>query len=387
MANRLSLKAAFGFARRFTGLAGGYWSERGRWSVRLLAAALLVLTVAQVSVPVMMNLWSQRLFDALEQRAMDRLPVMAAAACGIMLFNIAVTVAHLWVKRRLQFGWREWLTRRLLKDWLSDGREQAMATRPGGLDNPDGRIAEDIRIVTELAIDLGHSLTYCLLLLVSFAGILWQLSGVVEIAFGNAFGGAAIPVPGHLLLLALVFSAAGSAAIAVGQPLVHAAERRQRLEADFRFGLARVRENAPAIARQHGESAERSRMALLFGGVRRGWERQTGALVRVMAFGASYSVLSTVFPILVVAPRYVAGTITLGMMMQTAQAFQQTVAALSWPIDNLATVAQWKASVERVLGLKDALAKDALAANAPLPTVKACAQDVLSDGGNTVRTR
>ncbi|WP_454016234.1 SbmA/BacA-like family transporter [Azospirillum sp. Marseille-Q6669] len=379
MVSRISLRAASGFVRRFAGLAGGYWAGRDRWSVWLLTAALLTLTVAQVSVPVMLNLWSQRLFDALEQRAMDRLPVMAAAAGGILLFNIAVTVSHLWVKRRIQFGWRAWLTRRLVGGWLSDGRELALPSCPGDHDNPDGRIAEDVRIVTELAIDLGHSLTYCLLLLVSFAGILWRLSGVVPVTLG----GVSVPVPGHLLLLALAFSAAGTAAaIAVARPLVRAAERRQGLEADFRFGLARVRENAPVIARQHGEAVERSRMALLFGGVRRGWERQTGALVRVMAFGASYSVLSTVFPILVVAPRYVAGAITLGMMMQTAQAFQQAVAALSWPIDNLATVAQWKASVERVLGLKEAL--DGIA---PLPPVKARAPDCLSDGGNTAQKR
>ncbi|WP_051658419.1 SbmA/BacA-like family transporter [Azospirillum argentinense] len=379
MAKRIFPRTASGFVRRFVGLAGGYWSGRERWSVWLLAVALLALTVAQVSVPVMMNLWSQRLFDALEQRALERLPVMAAAAGGILLYNIAVTVAHLWVKRRLQFGWRAWLTRRLVGEWVSDGREQALPSRPGDHDNPDGRIAEDVRIVTELAVDLGHSLTYCLLLLVSFASILWQLSGVVPVAFG----GVSLAVPGHLLVLALAFAAAGTAAaVAVARPLVRAAERRQGLEADFRFGLARVRENASVIARQRGEAVERGRISLLFDGVRRGWERQTGALVRVMAFGASYSVLSAVFPILVVAPRYAAGVITLGVMMQTAQAFQQAVAALSWPIDNLATVAQWTASVERVLGLKEAL--DGIA---PLPPVKAPAPGFRSDGGNTARKR
>ncbi|CAO3381103.1 SbmA/BacA-like family transporter [Azospirillum argentinense] len=379
MARGLFPGTASGFVRRFAGLAGGYWSGRDHWSVRPLAVALLALTVGQVSVPVMMNLWSQRLFDALEQRAMDRLPVMAAAAGGILLFNIAVTVAHLWVKRRIQFGWRVWLTRRLVGDWVSGGRELALPSRPGDHDNPDGRIAEDVRVVTELAVDLGHSLTYCLLLLVSFAGILWRLSGVVQVGFG----GVSLAVPGHLLLLALAFAAAGTtAALAVARPLVRAAERRQGLEADFRFGLARVRENAPIIARQQGEAVERGRLALLFGGVRRGWERQTGALARVMAFGASYSVLSAVFPILVVAPRYAAGAITLGVMMQTAQAFQQAVAALSWPIDNLATVAQWTASVERVLGLKEAL--DGIT---PLPPVKADASGFVSDGGNTARKR
>jgi putative ATP-binding cassette transporter len=141
----------------------------------------------------------------------------------------------------------------------------------------------------------------------------------------------------------------------VGQPLVRAVNRRQSFEADFRFGLARVRENAQSVALLHGESDERQRLCGLLGGVRLGWHGQTRALSNMMVFSATYSVLSAAFPILVAAPRYIAGAISLGVLMQTAQAFQQTVAALSWPIDNLPRAAEWKASVERVLGLHDAL--------------------------------
>jgi putative ATP-binding cassette transporter len=138
---------------------------------------------------------------------------------------------------------------------------------------------------------------------------------------------------------------------------VRATNRRQGLEADFRFGLVQIRENAQSIALLHAESEERARLGKLLTGVRGGWRRQTGAWSDVMIFSAGYSVLSTAFPILIAAPRYISGAITLGVLMQTAQAFQQTVAALSWPIDNLGRYADLKASAERVLGLREALGR------------------------------
>ncbi|WP_448187360.1 ABC transporter ATP-binding protein/permease [Azospirillum sp. sgz301742] len=343
-----------GFFGRFLGLVRGYWCSERKWTVRLMAAALLVLTMGQVTVPVLINLWSERLFDALEQRSMDGFLLMIGAVGAIIVFNIVIVTLHLQVKRRLQFGWRQWLTQNLLDDWLSRGRHHQITYLPGDHDNPDGRIAEDIRIATEVAIDLGHSLTYCVMLLISFTNILWMLSGAPEVTvFGSTF-----TVPGYLLYIALLYAAAGTTiAMVVGQPLVNAVNHRQGREASFRFGLARVRENAPAIALLHGESQERSQLVELLQGVRTGWTGQTRALANMMVFSATYSVLSAAFPILVAAPRYISGAISLGMLMQTAQAFQQTVAALSWPIDNLPRAAEWKASVERVLSLQDALAR------------------------------
>ncbi|MCW2238476.1 ABC transporter ATP-binding protein/permease [Azospirillum canadense] len=344
--------APSGFTRRFIDLAGGYWTGEKKWTVRLLTGALGLLTVGQVVVPILINLWSQRLFDALEQRSMDRFMTMIAAVGGIILFNIANTILHLRVKRRLQLGWRTWLTDRLLNDWLSRGRQHQVTYLPGDHDNPDGRIAEDIRISTEVAIDLGLSLSYCAMLLISFTNILWMLSGAPEVTvLGLTFH-----AHGYLLYIALLYAAVGTTiALVMGKPLVNAVNRRQGHEASFRFGLARVRENAQSVALLHGESGERNRLFGLFQGVRRGWIGQTHALSNMMIFSATYSVLSSAFPILVAAPSYIAGHISLGVLMQTAQAFQQTVGALSWPIDNLARAAEWKASVERVLGLHEAL--------------------------------
>jgi putative ATP-binding cassette transporter len=342
------------FFRRFARLAGGYWRSERRRTAAWLTLAVVVLTVAQVATPVAINLWSERLFDALEQRAMAEFLALVGVLVLIMLANMAIVTTHLWVKRRLQVDWRDWLTRQLVDGWMRAGRHYQLTLIPGDHDNPDGRIAEDARIATEYAVDLAHSLFYCLLLLVSFTHILWGISGSPEIEVW----GVGLYVPGHLVWVALVYAAVGTGAtILLGRPLVRAANRRQVEEASFRFGLARSRENALPIALLQSEASERRGLGDLFRQAVLAWERQTRALRDLYLFSSSWSVLSQVFPVLVAAPRYIAGTITLGTLMQSAQAFQQMVSALAWPIDNLPRLAEWQASAGRVLGLHGALAQ------------------------------
>ena len=340
------------FFRHFLELTASYWRSDERWKVRLFIAGLLLLTVAQVIIPVQINRWNAALFNALEQKSMPAFLAQIWVLVVILVANMVVTATHLRVKRGFQIHWRRWLTRRLLDEWMGTGRQYQLTQMPGEYDNPDGRIAEDIRITTETAIDLVHSLFYCLLLLLSFTQILWDLSGVVHLELA----GHLLAVPGHMVLIAIVYAGAGTLlAMVLGKPLVHATNRRQRVEANFRFGLVHGRENAEEIAMLHGEADERRRLGQLFRGVEGGWDAQTSAHTRIMLFTAGYSVLSTAFPVLITAPRYIAGMITLGALMQTAQAFQQMAAALSWPIDNLARAAEWKASMERVLSLHGAL--------------------------------
>ncbi|MGZ8183998.1 MAG: ABC transporter ATP-binding protein/permease, partial [Methylobacter sp.] len=140
-------------------------------------------------------------------------------------------------------------------------------------------------------------------------------------------------------------------------PYTLATDARQTVEANFRFGLVTARENSLAIALVHGESNEQSRFVGLFKDIVHAWQRQTLAWSHLFMLTSGYSVLSMAFPILVSAPRYIIGTISLGALMQSAQAFQQTAGALSWPVDNMAKVAEWRASVERVLGLVNGLNK------------------------------
>ena len=340
------------FFRRFIRLGGAFWQSERKWRARSLTAMLVALTFTQVLVPVAINQWSLRLFNALEQRAMKTFFLLIGVLALIIVTNVLITTTHLRVKRRLQVEWRSWLTGRVLDEWLTAGRHYHVSFVPGEHDNPDQRIAEDIRISTEFAVDLAHSLFYCVLLLVSFTQILWTLSGPPQVELGVV----SLYLPGHLVWVALIYASVGSAAaVLLGQPLVRAANRRQSEEANFRFGLVRARENALSIALRRGEGEERRQAGELFEGAVRAWNRQTLALSNLYLFSSSWSVLSQAFPVLVAAPRYIAGAITLGVLMQTAQAFQQMIAALAWPIDNIPKVAEWRASVERVLGLHEAL--------------------------------
>lgn len=340
------------FLRHFHELAMPFWSSEDGKRYVWMGVFLFLLTVLQVGIPIALNIWNEKLFNALEVRAMDRFEVLIGVLGLIIAANVAITSTHLRVKRRLQVAWRQWLTYRVFREWMSGGRQYLLNFVPGDHDNPDGRIAEDIRITTESAIDLAHSLTYSLLLLISFTQILWALSGPML----TTFGGLHIPLPGHLVWLAVAYSLLGAVvAWLLGLPLVRAVDRRQTDEANFRFGLVHARENAMAIALLHGETGERRHFRRLFRCVARAWDHQTSALVKLIYFTSSWSVLSMAFPFLVAAPRYILGTITLGVLMQTAQAFGQMTAALSWPIDNLANVATWRASVERVQRLSQGI--------------------------------
>lgn len=340
------------FLWRFVLFALPFWSAEHKWINRGRLALVAALTVAQVAVQAGLNSWSARLYNALEARHLEAFLEQIVTFALLLLASIVVFALSLYVRRRLQFAWRVWLTKTTLSVWMAEGRHYQLGLIAGDHDNPDGRIAEDIRVTTESAVDLGQSLFYCILLLVTFVDVLWTLSGVIHVEIGETV----IPIPGFMVFIALTYSAIGtSLALWAGLPLVGASNLRQTVEANFRFGLARAREYSESIALIRGDADERTHLQELLRGVRRGWESQTYGLVRIIVFTTAYSVLAAPFPLLVAAPRYIMGLITLGTLMQMAQAFQQVTAALSFPVDNLSTISLWRASVERVMALQDAM--------------------------------
>ena len=349
-----------GFARRVLRLAGPYWSSDRKWRVRTATFGLLALTVAQVGLAVWTNYWNRELFDALEERSVSDVLVQVGVFALIFLLTLAVTAAHLMVKRWLQLDWRRWLTRRVIGHWMESGRHYRLLFTAGEHDNPDGRIAEDIRIVTETTVALAHTLFFSLLVLGSFIDILWRVSGSV------ALPGTSIHVPGYLVWLAFIYAGIGTVlGWSFGRPLVRSTNALQTAEADFRFGLARAREHSEAIALMHGEPMERSGATQRFRLIGRTWYWQSRAYMGIVSFSTGYGALLPVFPILVAAPQYITGAMTLGILMQAAQAFQRLTSALSWPIDNLGDMARTRASADRVLSLYEDMQRLDAEARAP----------------------
>lgn len=344
-----------GFLREFLRLSLPFWQSENKTKIQQLTLALFGLTVLQIVIAVVITEWSADLFNALENRSMSGVLTQVGLIVLIFIGNIAVTVTHFKIKRTLQLDWRNWLTTKLIEQWMSEGRHYLVThiqQNQNAYNNPDGRIAEDVRIATESAIDLIHSLIFCLMLLFSFSKILWTLSGVITLDLGFV----EMPIHGHLVWLAMLY-AAGASVLGwlIGRPLTQATDNRQTMEANFRFGLVNARENSLAISLVHGEQTEQTRFYGLFNDIIDAWQKQTTAWSHILMFTSGHSVLLMAFPILVSAPRFVLGSITLGGLMQSAQAFQQMASALSWPVDNMAKIAEWRASVERVLSLTHSL--------------------------------
>lgn len=342
-----------GFLIQFLRLAGPFWNSENKLAIRLNTACLILLTVLQMGIAVVITEWNADLFDDLEKRSMSGLRTQIILLGFIFIANIIITTAHLIVKRRLLIGWRLWLTKKVIAKWMCKGRHyQLTFMSQGDFDNPDGRIAEDIRIATEEAIALWHSLFYSLLLLVSFTEILWKLSGTVVFSVGIY----TFSVVGYLVWISIIYAVFASLLGRwMGKSLSVATNARQSKEANYRHDLIKAQENSQAIALIQGEENEQERFLDSFRAIIASYRQQTAAWKQIQMFTTGYSVTSMALPILVVSPRYIAGAITLGTLMQSVQAFQQMVSALSWPVNSLAEIANWRASVERVLGLVKAL--------------------------------
>ena len=347
------MQAKDGFFIQFMKLAGPFWNSENKVIIRIETVLLIGLTLTQIGLAVFITQWNAALFDAIEQRSMAGVKAQIGVLILLFAASITITTAHLTFKRRLLIGWRTWLTKMVIKKWMHHGLHyQISLLAQNDNDNPDGRIAEDIRIATEEAVGLSHSLFYSLFMLASFTKILWDISG--EVVFD--FGFVSMSVVGYLVWISMTYSVCASIlGWWMGQPMTVATHARQSKEADFRHELIDSQGNSQAIALIRGEEMEQERLFDSFKAIISTYAQQTAAWKHIQIFTSGYSITSMALPVLVASPRYIVGAISLGMLIQSVQAFQHMVSALSWPVDNMALIANWRTSVERVIGLVNAL--------------------------------
>jgi vitamin B12/bleomycin/antimicrobial peptide transport system ATP-binding/permease protein len=339
--------------RAFAAIAAGYWTAPGHRSIAwTLTAGMLLFGVINVAIALWLNIWNRDFFNALEKRdttmLVEQLYILAAI---VVSAGVAVAI-HLHIRRRLQINWRTWLTQVTTRRWLHAGRQYQLGLLADECDNPDGRIAEDIRISTEAAVDFAQSILQCILQLVTFLSVLWVLSGDLPIKVGTM----EFSLPGYMVWAAVFYALFGSIlTYALGRGLIEAGNVRQGREADMRSVLIRARENAEGIALMRGEADERARLQGAMTDLRGAWHAQTRGQGSLALLTSSLAYLAPVVPLVVALPRYLGGELQLGGLMQTAQAFSSVQWALSWLIDNFPKFADWRASVDRVVHLHQAL--------------------------------
>jgi putative ATP-binding cassette transporter len=352
-----------GFLRDVWALARPYWSSEERWAARGLLFLIVMLNLGMVFLEVLFNDWNRRFYNALQDYDQAAFLPLLLRFTVIALALIVAAVYRLYLRQMLEMRWRRWMTERYVERWL-DGRVYYRLQLEGdATDNPDQRITEDLRDFTESTLVLSIGLMSAVVTLVSFATILWSLSGTLVIPIA----GMEIPIPGYMLWVAVLYCGVGTwLTHRIGRPLIGLNFNQQRVEADFRFALVRFRENVDSVALYAGEAREKRAFTARFSAILANWWAIMRRTKRLTFFTASFGQVAVIFPLIVAAPRYFSRQIELGQLTQTAGAFNQVQNALSWFVDSYSSLAQWKATVDRLTSFTKAMGRiEAAAAEAP----------------------
>lgn len=318
----------------------------------LLGGAIFVVIAATAYGQIRLNRWNQPFYDALAHRDfggfLTQLGVFAVIVGALLVLN----VGQRWLSEMLKLKLREGLVQDLVGEWLKPHRAFRLAkVGPVGV-NPDQRMHEDARHLTELSSDLGVELLQSSILLVTFVTVLWRISGALRFPFD----GAMIAIPGYMVWAALLYAGSGSLlSYWVGRGLIRRNADRYQRESELRTSLNRTNEHIDQIEHDHDEARAAAQIAFDLKGVLKAMRKLVTGLTELTWVTAGYGWLTLVAPILVAAPAYFAGNISFGGLMMAAGAFNQVQSSLRWFVDNFSTIADWRATLLRVADFRRAV--------------------------------
>ena len=335
------------FFRKVWAMTTPYWRSEEKGKAWTLLIAVIALTLFSVAISVWINSWYKDFYNALQRKDEAAFWQLILYFCGIATVAILGAVYRLYLTQMLTIRWRAWLTEKHFKRWL-DHKNYYQLEQGGYTDNPDQRISEDLNTYTANTLSLGLGLLRTIVSLVSFSIILWGVSGSIEV-----FG---IEIPGYMFWCALLYAAVGSwLTHLIGRRLIGLNNKQQRFEADLRFSMVRVRENAESIALYNGEPNENRRLSNRFGLVWHNFWDIMRVSKRLTFFTSGYGQIAIIFPFVVAAPRYLSGKIELGELMQINSAFGNVQENFSWFITAYSDLAAWRATCDRLLSFRQAM--------------------------------
>ncbi|MER8988576.1 ABC transporter ATP-binding protein/permease [Mesorhizobium sp. M0843] len=318
------------------------------WTSVGIMAVIVATSIGQV----LLNRWNQPFYDALARRDMaaflHQLMIFAVIAGTLLLLNIAQT----WLNQMMRLKLREALTLDLIDQWMRPARAFRLANAGAIGVNPDQRMQQDAAHLSDLSTDLGVGLLQSFILLVSFVGVLWQLSS----GFVFHINGWSLAIPGYMVWAAFLYAGIASwLSWLVGRPLIRLNSDRYTREAELRSGMVRVNENVDAIALYHGEADAKRRLEIDLGTVLGAMRNIYKAQINLSWVTDTYGWITVVAPILVASPVYFSGDISFGGLMMAVGAFNQVHSSLRWFINNIGGIADWRATLMRVADFRIAL--------------------------------
>ena len=333
---------------RFWISARGYWGRKGDRLAIPYSAGLLVLIVGTVGFQYGINVWNRSIFDAIEKRDAGAVYHLTAIFFPLAVGSVVLGIAQVFVRMSIQRRWRTWLTTSVISRWLANGRYYQLNLVSGDHKNPEYRIAEDLRVATDSPVDFIAGVTSAFLSASTFIVVLWTIGGALTVTIANV----TLTIPGFLVVAAVLYAAIASGSIlAIGRQFVQISEDKNQAEAEFRYTLTRVRENGESIALLGGEEEERDGIDRTFANVLRQWARLAGQHMRTTLVSQGSSLIAPVAPLLLCAPKFLDGSMTLGQVMQAASAFTIVQSAFGWLVDNYPRLADWNACARRIAAL------------------------------------
>lgn len=334
--------------RRFWRTARGFWNSEIRAVAWLLTVALIVLVCAQLFIQYRINVWNREIFDAIERKDGASILTQAIVFLPLAIAGVAFAIATVYGRMRMQRRWRGWLTDNLIARWLGNGRYYQLNLVPGDHENPEGRIAEDARVATDAPVDFAVGILSAALTAATFVGVLWSIGGTLNLTWN----GQALAIPGYLVIAVVAYATFSSLAMLfIGRSFVRVAEAKNQSEAEFRYALTRLRENGESIALLGGEREELTGIGKSMRQVIKRWGAVGRQHMRTTFVSNGNYLIAPVIPIILCAPKYLAGEMSLGAVMQAAAAFVQVQASFNWLVDNYPRLADWAASARRVASL------------------------------------
>ncbi|MCF2523577.1 ABC transporter ATP-binding protein/permease [Bradyrhizobium sp. G127] len=333
---------------RFAISARGFWGKGGGRLAWVLTLSLLALIVLQITFQYGINVWNRAIFDAIEKKDAARVFYLTGVFFPLAIGSVVLGVTQVFTRMSIQRRWRAWLTNSVVSRWLTNGRYYQLNLVSGDHQNPEYRIAEDLRVATDAPVDFAAGVTQAFLSAATFIVVLWTIGGAMTLSVGSA----TVTIPGFLVVAAVIYAAVASGSmIVIGRHFVSVSEAKNQAEAEYRYTLTRVRENGESIALLGGEEEERSGIDKSFTGVLRQWARLCGQHMRTTIVSQGSNLIAPVIPILLCAPKFLEGSMSLGQVMQAASAFTIVQHAFGWLVDNYPRLAEWNAGARRIASL------------------------------------
>jgi putative ATP-binding cassette transporter len=326
-------------------LTRSYWKSEEKKKAFLLLAAILILNLGVVYMLVLLNEWNNAFYTALQNYQTEEIFSQLWRFTKLAFTYIVLAVYAYYLQQTLILNWRRWLTNRYMDEWLQSKTYYRLEMFGKDMDNPDQRISEDVSLFVTRTLSFFIGIIKALCTLLSFVAILWQLSGPLSFQFM----GRNWTINGYMVWVAVAYAVIGTYLThKVGHRLVGLNFVQQRYEADFRFSMMRMRENAESVAFYHGESHERKVFGERFKRLLDNFWKIVQKQKQLVWLNSGYSQIAIIFPFVVAIPRYLKKELTLGGLMQVATAFGRVQESLSYFVDVYASLAEWQAVVDRL---------------------------------------